>query len=796
MTTTSEPSKLTPRLQFARAIRVRFLADLEQGLNEVGDAVLERLSTLMGETGSVKEIQERRDTWSTYKKKRSAWLDSTASAWRACLDAPTKAKKQDAKPDMSTLQLVKMEVVESKILVSRLVVSVMDKVAPPMEDLRIRLQFLEGTTELADRDVIRPEVLITFLVDQWSESGMPSHTWSWVSEAVKNSLLSRLQMAYANANEVMVKKGVLPTIDFKDRLRGAARFPSSAPATVAMANVPPSTASGGGMFPENPALAHEMAAGHGNAPVAAHGGANPSLYATLSPSEVARMAAAPPAMARAYVRARGTLGQMQRVLGNYAEADAGAAGSAEGGVRKLLQPSPALNAALAATVPVPEEETFYVDYSPAGMARVADELRDRTVDLKKKASTKNEKAVIEIVALMFQAILAEDRIPPGIRVWFSRLQMPVLRLALTDTDFLNTTTHPARLLIDRMGSCVMGFDAAGVESKAMEAEIKRIVQVIEQYPETGKKVFQVVYEEFEKFMARFLTDKGNTPKVVSVAQQVEQKETLTIQYTIEMRTMLKDMPVRDEIRDFLFKVWAEVLAVATVRKGPQHKETLLLKKAAPDLVWSASAKPNRADRARVIQELPSLLQRLRVGMELLALPDTDQDQHIKVVSDTLSDAFLSKTQLIPQEQIDAMAERLGNLEDFVNDDGSVDLPLDPENIEMVLGIDTSSLEVIANGDVKPPPALLAWAHELHLGTWFTLNHNNQITQVQFVWRSDRKHLNLFSAPSGKNFLIQAGRLAVYLQAGLLVPQEEDALTIRATRDALSKIEANPERLVN
>ena len=110
--------------------------------------------------------------------------------------------------------------------------------------------------------------------------------------------------------------------------------------------------------------------------------------------------------------------------------------------------------------------------------------------------------------------------------------------------------------------------------------------------------------------------------------------------------------------------------------------------------------------------------------------------------------------------------------------------------------DTSSLEVIANGDVKPPPALLAWAHELHLGTWFTLNHNNQMTQVQFVWRSERKHLNLFSAPSGKNFLIQAGRLAVYLQAGLLIPQEEDALTIRATRDALSKIEANPERLVN
>lgn len=40
---------------------------------------------------------------------------------------------------------------------------------------------------------------------------------------------------------------------------------------------------------------------------------------------------------------------------------------------------------------------------------------------------------------------------------------------------------------------------------------------------------------------------------MSVAQQVEQRETLAIQYTIELRSLLKDMPVRDEIREFLFK---------------------------------------------------------------------------------------------------------------------------------------------------------------------------------------------------------------------------------------------------
>ena len=39
------------------------------------------------------------------------------------------------------------------------------------------------------------------------------------------------------------------------------------------------------------------------------------------------------------------------------------------------------------------------------------------------------------------------------------------------------------------------------------------------------------------------------------------------------------------------------------------------------------------------------------------------------------------------------------------------------------------------------------------------------------------------------------RLASYLQASLLVPTEEEALTVRATRDALAKLDANPERLL-
>jgi hypothetical protein len=806
-------------------------------MTEIASAVQERLNVLVNEAVPSREMQARRDAWTFYQRAKTSWRDETVKGWQNALQPPAAFAKTDLQ-DIDSLQLVGTEVVENKILASRMVLRVMDKVSAELDDLRLRIRYLEDSEDLGRHDIFRPEVLVLLMVEQWAAAGMPSGSWPLVNETVQALLSERLKQAYSKSNQFLIEQGVMPTIELKDRVRRAtAQGGGSRPAPrPSQDSSPPSghqglagettqgiSSSQGGFMPSSGARS-----GSGPVPVGLRGdsahpahsparlGDNPTVDTgsggfpvprsaaqrsfigtgiadagrVLTQDETRMMTAATP-LGRARTRAQGVLGQLKRLL-------VGRVGP-EFDATSYEQASPALAAAMAVRVDSAASYggsgTMIDDYNPAGVARVAGRLREQSTELKKKAETKGEKATIEIVALMFQSILQEDRIPPAIRVWFARLQMPVLRVALSEPDFFGTAIHPARLLIDRMGSCVMGFDASGIQGGALEKEVKRVVQVIEQYPETGKRVYELVYAEFQKFLQKFLTGSGAMLKVASVAQQVEQKETLTIQYTIEMRNMLKDIPVREEIRSFLFKIWAEVLAVAAVRKGPQHAEALELKKTSTDLVWAASAKPNRADRARVIQDLPKLLQRLRAGMALLGMPPSQQDVHIKTVSDTLADAFLSKTQAIPAAQIDAMAKRLAHLEDFVSEDGMGDLPLDAESIELMLGIDPATIDVVANGGSKPTNAMLAWAQELELGSWFTLDHNGKVTKVQFAWRSDRKQLHLFASADGHSYLIQSGRLAAYLQAGLLLPQEEEALTVRATRDALAKLEANPERLL-
>ncbi len=506
-------------------------------------------------------------------------------------------------------------------------------------------------------------------------------------------------------------------------------------------------------------------------------------------------------LAHARMRAQGVVGRLRRLLVEKVGGDFEATVLQEPSSRltqaiQRIAPVISTGASLPSSgggVPLSSSAPAYADEGT--VERAAVRLRERTQELKRAAETPSEKATIEVVALMFQSILAEERIPPSVRVWFARLQIPVLRVALAEPEFFGALQHPARRLIDRMGSCVMGFES-NISSNALELEIKRVVQVIEQYPETGRRVFQLVLDEFQKFLSTFLSEQGSTSRFVSIAQQVEQKETLSVQYTIELRKLLDDVPVRDEVREFLFKVWVEVLSVASVKFGLKHEETASLKRVASDLLWAASAKPNRNDRARVIQQLPQLLQRLRQGMSMLGFSPALQDQHIKSVSDTLADAFMSRTEAIPQESMDRLSQRLANLEDYLSDTGVGDLDLDNASIELITGVDASNIEVISQGGSQPSEAMRAWATELQLGAWFGLDHNGRLNSVQLAWRSERGQLYLFVTSGGRCYLIQANRVAAYLQAGLLVPSEEEALTVRATRDALAKLDANPERLLN
>lgn len=803
--------------------RVLFVERALRILPLLATTIQDRLTVQLDQPASAPEVQERRDGWLAFQKYSGVWVQNASTALSRARSQPLLSSLSKF-PSSASMELLGNDVMEGKIIASRLALRLLDFASWELSDLRLRIQHLDGISELHKDDVFRPEVIARHLVEQWTAAGLPRGLWLSVQDLIQKTLAEQMLEVYHATNEFLVQQGVMVEIDLRPMMK---RTPTALRITGFGSEQGQPTSRRGEGLPADSSTAsrhpsdrgNPYSGGRGNSNGGGNGNGNGNggggeasregsgrpqavgqpiqgkAGSSYSVADETRMQTGTTPLARARMRAQGVMGHLKRLLIDNV------AGFQD---TRRSPTSPQLTQAIFTAQRAEAESSDWTVLSESRGAGIGDgqaqieqasnALRARSAALKKAATQDSEKATIEIVALMFQSILAEERIAPTIRLWFARLQIPVLRVALSETEFFGSLQHPARRLIDRLGSCVLGFNVT-VTGGAMESEVRRIVQVIEQYPETGRRVFQIVYDEFEKFLSKFLSEQEGTARVVTLAQQVEQKETMAIQYTIEMRNMLNDMPVRDGVREFLFKVWAEVLAIGAMKNGPQHKDTIMLKRAAADLVWAASAKPHREDRARVIADLPALLQLLRTGMTLLGLSAEAQDEHLKVISDTLADAFMSKTEGISMERIEAMAKRLVNLEDYLSDEDIGDLSLDAESLVTMIGLDVADVQIIIDGGSQPTDAMRSWAQELQLGSWFSLDHNGQVSMVQFAWCSDRKQLHLFPSSDGRNFLIQIKRLAAYLQAGLLVPTEEEALTVRATRDALAKLDANPERLL-
>ena len=153
-------------------------------------------------------------------------------------------------------------------------------------------------------------------------------------------------------------------------------------------------------------------------------------------------------------------------------------------------------------------------------------------------------------------------------------------------------------------------------------------------------------------------------RMVGMPQLVEQRVTslrgyihdITATYTVQQALRQSEERLR--------------LTVSAVRDGPQHADTVAFKRTAADLVWAASAKPNRSDRAQVIQNLPALLQRLRtsntslVGMlsTLMDLARLDSGSFDAMQASVRLDGVLDETRL----QFELAAERLADTADSGN----------------------------------------------------------------------------------------------------------------------------------
>jgi len=363
-------------LALAAQARRSYVERLLSGVPGVVQAV-EDGSRLLATQSAEHGLQyKRRDVAADLRKAAPVWINGIVAALRSALGSGMVAVSRpgDLTPlgRAPSMSLVDDDTIEVEILSSRLALAMMDRASWEFTDLRSRMSSLERRDELDTHDVLRPHVLARIVTTTWRAAPMSQDAWRTLQAVLHEEFSHFAEEAYHETNRWLIQQRVLPEIDLRPFIRRTRLGGASAAVSIG----------------------------------AATAGSN-SVFGRSNVGEETRMMTRAGGFARGSDHAEAVLGRLNRLIGRQLPEFAGTApmqpasaelknaiADAQQGIQRRLSAGAG-------------QEGGDVVSTPALM----EELHQRKQALKSVATSPVERATIEIVALLFQSILTEERIP-------------------------------------------------------------------------------------------------------------------------------------------------------------------------------------------------------------------------------------------------------------------------------------------------------------------------------------------------------------------------------------------------
>jgi len=235
--------------------------------------------------------------------------------------------------------------------------------------------------------------------------------------------------------------------------------------------------------------------------------------------------------------------------------------------------------------------------------------------------------VIDVIAGLFDQILSDPKVPPQMARLIARLQLPVLRAALGDTSFFSSRRHPVRRFINRIASLGAGFESFESDSaQRFLVKVKALVQEVVDGDFDQLATYEAQLHALEGFMAEQAAAHGGG-ELVEAAELLSQKEDelrLRQLYAERLEGDLKGLAGPDFVREFISRVWSQVLLRVAEQQGADSELTQRLRLTGRELYMSVQPKPTPAARKLFLADLPRLMQALTAGMNLVGWPEAQR----------------------------------------------------------------------------------------------------------------------------------------------------------------------------
>ena len=152
-------------------------------------------------------------------------------------------------------------------------------------------------------------------------------------------------------------------------------------------------------------------------------------------------------------------------------------------------------------------------------------IRAHREELIQASTGKLDHMVIDVVGSLFDQILSDSRVPPQMARQIARLQLPVLRVALSDATFFSTRRHPVRRFVNRIASLANAFDDFDIGPGAkFLTRVRKLVDEIVEGDFDQIELYAAKVADLERFIAEQTRGRGRedrAPRSSSTSKESE-----------------------------------------------------------------------------------------------------------------------------------------------------------------------------------------------------------------------------------------------------------------------------------
>lgn len=420
-------------------------------------------------------------------------------------------------------------------------------------------------------------------------------------------------------------------------------------------------------------------------------------------------------------------------------------------------------------------------------AAAAPQLGEHRGSLLAGATGTVDRQVIELLSRLFEAVLADARLPPAFRAVMARLQVSALRVALVDPGMLQAHDHPVWKLMNRIGSAAETYThTTDPRWVALLAYVETLVEDMSRAPTQDAPLYRLSLSRLEAFLGEQLREQqARAQPSTEALSRLEQRA--DIERQVSQRLTEQMVPVRTSagVRRFVTGTWARVIAEAMLRHGEKADTTLEYLRATDDLLWSLRLPDHPKSRQRLLALLPGLLHRLRMGMSLLGLPDAEQQRVLDELMAVHTEALRPGGKASgdpPEPTSQEIVQRM-------REESAWEPPSRPPFSESL--IDLSSMETVPT-DVLPGARATgdtaAKVDAMPPGSRHHLFLNGRWKRVQLLWRSPRGEYLLFAGPDPAHpHSISRRALERLTEEALIKPLDDVSLVQRAVDALMHKL---------